>query len=264
MTLAEWSRKKNSGKGPPVSARFAGVWCPDTELNITERPVPGIPEYMPVVLLHGVFTEEECRGLIAAVPIDGPGYLGREEVFQLYNDRVVNYRFLAHDPDLAERLLRRLRRYLPEEIDGGRLHGVNPGFRFVHHDRGGHQAGHIDGREPVDPEYHEAAGGWVQSRLSLQIYLNGGFRGGEFVILEPDPDQPGRHRPRYVHQPRAGDALIFYQERLVPPSKSGPFEMFHEARDVLEGDKYACRTMVDYVFLDEARAKLGNIKDDRR
>jgi len=96
--------------------------------------------------------------------------------------------------------------------------------------------------------------------LSLQIYLNGGFKGGEFVILEPDPEDPDKHRAKYTHRPRAGDALLFYQERLFPPSPP-PYELFHEALDVLDGDKFACRTMVDYAFPDQRTAKRSNLKD---
>lgn len=56
-----------------------------------------------------------------------------------------------------------------------------------------------------------------------------------------------------------GDRSV--QERLIPPSEK-PYELFHEARDVLEGDKFACRTMVDYVFPDAERARLSNLADD--
>lgn len=261
MSVAEWSKKKNSDKGPPVSARFAGSWCPDADLKIQASRVPGVPEGLPAVILQGILTAEECEGLIAAVPTEGPGYLGRNEIFQLYNDRVVKYRYLTHDTGLAERLQARIKAHLPETLDGGRLHGINPAFRFVHHDRGGRQAAHIDGREPVEPEYNQAAGGYVQSRLSLQLYLSSGFRGGKFVILEQSSESPSGYRERYVHTPRAGNAIIFYQERLVPPSAQA-YELFHEARDVLEGDKFACRTMVDYVFPDLETAKLSNLKDD--
>lgn len=264
MTLEEWSRKKNSGHGPSVFERCTpGFWTPAEDLRVTATRLPGVPEDLPATLLRGLLTEAECRELIAAVPSSGPGFLGRDEVFQLYHDRVVKYRFLTSDEELAERMFGRLRPYLPQELDGGRVLRLNPAFRFVHHDRGGHQAAHVDGREPVQPQYDAEAGGWVQSRLTLQCYLNHDFTGGELALVEPDADGPGVAREKYVHRPRTGDGIVFYQERLVPPSERPPYEVLHEARSVLSGNKYAMRTMVDYVFPDAEMARMTNIKDDR-
>eukprot|EP00927_Polykrikos_kofoidii_P005662 TRINITY_DN12247_c0_g1_i1.p1 TRINITY_DN12247_c0_g1~~TRINITY_DN12247_c0_g1_i1.p1 ORF type:complete len:347 (-),score=38.53 TRINITY_DN12247_c0_g1_i1:42-1082(-) len=263
MTMEEWSRKKNSNVGPPVSDKLGDAWTADSEVRVRIEKVPGMPSFMPILLVRGLLTKAECEGLIAAVPTSGEGLMRKGEVNQLYNDRLVNYRYLTHDRVLAERMMARLEPYIPKEVDGGRLHGLNPAFRFVHHDSGGHQTGHIDGREPVEPAYCERAGGWLQSRLTLQIYLNEGFVGGAFAFLEPNQDgSSGGERAKYVHQPHVGDALIFYQERLIPPSSSPPYECLHEARDVVSGDKYACRTMVDYLFPGYETAKLSNLKDD--
>jgi len=93
------------------------------------------------------------------------------------------------------------------------------------------------------------------------------FKGGEFAIVSPSPNASGDGdasgtNVRYVVKPREGDVVIFYQERLNPPSDHPPYELQHEGSDVTEGEKFACRTMVDYVFPDRERARMGNVKDD--
>lgn len=259
MTLAEWSRRKNSGAGPAVSERLPAGWSARSRPPLVAERVPMVPSFMPAVLLRGVLSREECASLIAAVPEGGQGFFGGEEIKQLYHDRVVKYRFLSYDPGLSEVFLSRIREHIPGELDGGRFHRVNPVWRFVHYEEGGHQASHIDGREPVNPELDEAAG-WVQSRLTLQVYLSEDFEGGELAFVEPGAD--GARRTKHVLHPATGDAVLFYQERLQPPTRVPPYELYHEARDVMAGHKYACRTMVDYVFPDSACASLSNLKDD--
>lgn len=256
--LDEWTRLKNSDKGAAVSALTPSVRKPLGEpVRLNE-----VPDYMPAFVLRGILSPEECQSLIEAMdamPSGGPGYLGREQVQRMYRDRVVKYRFLTDDEALSELFSQRIRDYIPETLDGGRFYRVNPSWRFVCYDQGGHQGAHIDGREPAKPVPAEGGEGWVQSRLTLQVYLNSDFTGGELAVLEEQPR--GGDRVKHLLQPGTGDALIFYQERLEPPSRQ-PFELLHEARDVTGGTKYACRTMVDYVFPDVKSARMANLKDD--
>lgn len=261
MSPAEWSRRKNSGAGPAVSARCKpGSLSGAAPTGLVAERLPGMPTFMPAFLLQGVLSHAECRSLIEAVPAGGPGYFSSDEIYQLYQDRVVSYRFLTDDEGLSSLFMSRIRSFLPEELDGGRILRINPAWRFVHQETGGHQAAHIDGREPVEPQ--EAAGGWVQSRLTLQVYLSDDFGAGELAFVVKDPKTEELH-VRHLHKPKTGDALIFYQERLMPPTAFPPYEVLHEARNVTWGHKYACRTMVDYVFPNSQVAKMSNLKDDR-
>ena len=84
---------------------------------------------------------------------------------------------------------------------------------------------------------------------------------GEFAIVDANDD--GKDvRIKHLVRPQAGDVVLFYQERLNPPSEYPPYELQHQGNDVTEGEKFACRTMVDYVFADEPTAHLSNVKDD--
>lgn len=268
MTDSAWCAKKNDGAGHAVSAKLDefNAWQCDAQRQIRSERIPGVTVEMPAEVLREVLSPEECQSLIEGIPKGGAGHMDGAEVSQLYRDRVLASRYLSHDPKLALQVMDRISAYLPGGLDGGRLFRVSPTFRFLHYEEGGRQGCHIDGREPAEPVLEEAAGGWVQSRLTLQMYLNShgvDFEGGELVFLQPGNFGAGapQFRAKHIYEPCAGDALVFYQERLQPPSNLS-YELHHEASDVEGGNKYACRTMIEYVFPDRESATMGNIKDD--
>jgi len=266
MDLAAWSKLKNSEVGEAISPRLTrlGAWRPDPQPIFEAQEVPGLSPGVPAAVVHGVLSTHECQELINGFPSSGQGFMPGQRVAELYRDRKVKSRSLVNDELLAKILEERLKDFLPKELDGGRLLCVNPNFRFVHYDTGGRHSTHIDGREPVMPKWDETAGGWVQSRLTMQIYLNShgkDFQGGEFAIVDAD-DNSDDVRVKHLIKPQAGDVVLFYQERLNPPSQYPPYELQHQGNDVTEGQKFACRTMVDYIFPNEETAHLSNVKDD--
>ena len=183
MDLAAWSRLKNSEVGEAISVRLTELkaWRPNPQPKFQVQHVPGLTPGVPAAVVQGVLSEKECKELIAGFPSGGQGYMPGQRVAELYRDRKVKSRSLVNDELLARILQERLREVLPSELDGGKLLSVNPNFRFVHYDTGGRHSTHIDGREPVMPRWDEVAEGWVQSRLTMQIYLNShgkDFKGG--------------------------------------------------------------------------------------
>lgn len=84
---------------------------------------------------------------------------------------------------------------------------------------------------------------------------------GEFAIVDAD-DNGEDVQVKHVIKPQAGDVVLFYQERLNPPSDYPPYELQHQGNDVTAGQKFACRTMVDYIFPNEEVAHFSNVKDD--
>lgn len=269
MSLEEWSLLKNKDAGPAVSP-FLQVPLTMGEPREEGSRAPNVPYYLPAVLVPKVLTHEECYGLIAAVPQSGLGYKNAKEVHDMYEDRVVHYRYLTNDKHLADVFSHRLRDFLPLELDGGKLWRINPAWRFVKYEEGGHQTAHIDGREPQQPM--ETPDGWVQSRLTVQVYLNGDYDGGELAFVQKGGGDLSLKEHRegdkeqlkeiYVLKPTLGDVMIFYQERLTPLTDHPPYHLLHEARDVKRGAKFACRTMVDYVFPTKEQAQMSNLKDD--
>ena len=110
----------------------------------------------------------------------------------------------------------------------------------------GCQACHVDGREPSEPvqtngDDNDGKPQWLQSRLTVQMYLNNGggdeFDGGELSFY----DSRAEHVLAKI-VPGAGDCVLFYQEL------SSPYALLHEGSDLSRGNKYAMRTMVEYVF----------------
>ena len=183
MDLAAWSKLKNSDVGSAVSWRLTELdaWRPNPQPKFEVEKVPGLSPGVPAAVVRGVLSPKECQELIAAFPTSGKGFMPGQRVAELYRDRRVKSRSLVNDGLLAKILQERLQEFLPTELDGGRLFGVNSNFRLVHYDTGGRHSTHIDGREPVMPKQDEAAGGWVQSRLTMQVYLNShgkDFQGG--------------------------------------------------------------------------------------
>lgn len=112
------------------------------------------------------------------------------------------------DPELAEALSGRL----------GRLWGAAPGrlnerLRFYAYEPGQGFPPHTDG-------YHEREG--ERSRLTLILFLNDNFDGGETIFSELDE----------LIRPSTGAALIFSHE------------LWHEGRPVTRGRKLILRTDV--------------------
>ena len=192
--------------------------------------IPGLPSSMTGFILQGVLTKEECDELIQSIPQEGIGFMGINEVKQLYRGRIVS-RYVSFDEKFSKFMERRIRPFIPDTIDGMTYSGLSPEWRFLHYETGGHQDAHIDGREKR---------GAVVSRLTLQMYLNDHgteFEGGEMVFYDGNMDEKLRLLPK------AGDCCIFYQESM---RDSRDLYLVHEAHKVTAGHKFAARTVIEY------------------
>lgn len=256
MNYAQWVTEKNSNAGPPVFKPSAGVHPP---LEATQ--LPGVPAHVPALLVHGLLSKEECQTIIQAVPWEGKGYMSLEEVTMMYRGRI-SHRYLAFDSDMSSALFSRLKSLLPAKLDGGELVEISPEWRVLKYEPGGLFDPHIDGREPGQPERRclgqPSRECFLQSRLTIQIYLNDHgeeFTGGEFVVF--DRERPSKHS--FVLQPKAGDAVVFYQEIL--DGSQDQFYMLHSAEPVDTGVRYAMRAMVQYAFEDAGTAQHGATRE---
>ena len=135
-----------------------------------------------------------------------------------------NSRVMADLPELAEGLWQRLRGVVPADWEGRAPVGVNERLRLYRYDPGQRFAAHFDGyfRRPTGEK----------SELTLMVYLNDGFEGGETTFYGSWRNYPDRPYVRAV--PRRGRALLFRHHLL------------HEGTPVLSGRKYALRTDVMY------------------
>jgi len=165
-----------------------------------------------------VLSEGECEALIRRVealkPEAAPVTTSRGMVMMpsLRN----NERVMFDDPQLAATLFDRVRDTLPRDLDGRRPVGANERLRCYRYSEGQRFKPHFDGAFTRSP--HE------KSELTLMVYLNDGFQGGETAFLDLEQ--------RVV--PRRGMALLFTHCVL------------HEGCEVTRGVKYVLRSDVMY------------------
>ncbi len=117
---------------------------------------------------------------------------------------------------LANMLWNRIKKLIPDEIDGYIAVGLNERVRFYRYHTGQHFGTHTDG-------YFERENG-ERSFLTLMIYLNDDFTNGETLFLKREK----------VIVPKCGTALIFRHRQ------------WHSGLAVKKGCKYILRTDVMY------------------
>lgn len=171
-----------------------------------------------VFMVRGVLREDECAGLIARIDALGPAPapISAPEGFVMRLELRNNTRVMFDDVALAAELYARLARGLPARLFGRRPVGANERFRGYRYERAQRFAAHYDGSFRRSP--HQA------SELTLLLYLNDDFTGGETAFLQHD----------LRVRPERGAALLFQHQLL------------HEGCAVEAGVKYALRSDVMY------------------
>ncbi len=169
----------------------------------------------------GALSEEECVALIRLsesvgfAPAIIPGSLDGPFGFTVLAGRN-NHRASVDDVQLSAALWKRIARCAPAVVANRRVSGLNERLRFYRYDAGQDFPAHTDGC------YLRANG--ERSLLTLMIYLNSNFEGGETFFL-----QSGK-----LIAPAMGKALVFSHH------------LWHEGKRVTEGRKYILRTDVMY------------------
>jgi predicted 2-oxoglutarate/Fe(II)-dependent dioxygenase YbiX len=178
---------------------------------------------MQIWTVGDVLSPSECDALIQRIEALGPapapittarGFVMAPSVRN--NDRV-----MFDDVALAAKLFERIRPTLPRELEGRAPVSANERMRCYRYRAGQRFRPHFDGAFRRD--VHE------ESALTLMVYLNEGFAGGETAFLDHER----------IIVPRRGMALLF--EHLV----------LHEGCEVKRGVKYALRS--DVMFADLSR-----------
>lgn len=185
-----------------------------------------------IFTIDGLFSPEECAALIRrgeqigyeAATVRTAG--GPKMMTNVRN----NDRAIFRDVGFADDLWARVAPYVPPVLDGARATGLYPEFRFYRYDPGQRFKRHVDGA--VETPAGE------RSKLTLLVYLNDGYAGGDTVFSDYEYQEGGVivHEQRIT--PKLGLVLIFRHERR------------HEGEALVEGRKYVLRT--DVLF--EARS----------
>lgn len=166
------------------------------------------------------FTEEECSGFIKYAESQGfeEALIETRNVGQVMNKDVRdNDRHIWDARDLATQLWSLVKEHVPLEIDGWVAHGLNERFRIYRYKDGQQFKVHPDGSFKRNEHEH--------SKVTLLIYLNDNFDGGETEFVMPYD----------TIEPETGKMLLFVHGQL------------HKGNPVPRGTKYVLRTDVMYV-----------------
>jgi hypothetical protein len=168
--------------------------------------------------LDDVLTAAECASLIDRIETLGPSAapITTSAGFVMRPDIRNNERVMFDDVTLAKDLFDRVASHVPSRLCNMQPVGANERFRCYRYSPGQRFAPHYDGAfERNDTE---------RSLLTLIVYLNEGFEGGETGFLDFD----------VTAVPRTGSALLFQHY------------MLHEGVSVRSGTKYVLRSDVMY------------------
>jgi hypothetical protein len=172
--------------------------------------------------LENVLTAEECKKLIEGS--EQSGYttalinIGPNEAILVPNFRK-GLRFMIDDKQLVSKLWSRICDQIPNTFKSHKVCGLNERLRFLRYDSGDFFKPHCDA-------CYSRPDGLELSLITIQIYLNEGFSGGETTFLSESTDD------RLGVVPKTGMILVFDQS------------LYHEGSEVIDGRKYAIRTEV--------------------
>lgn len=177
-------------------------------------------------VLENVFSADECGKLISLSELAGYStaliHNGDEAVEAPgYRD---GDRVMIDDKEFVEILESRIKSHLPAKFENRRILEINERLRFLRYSQGGQFKPHSDASY-VRPDYT------ARTLLTLQMYLNGGFEGGETTFMDYEEEV------RVPVVPKPGMILVFEHD------------LYHEGSLVRSGYKYTIRTDVLYSFL---------------
>lgn len=168
-------------------------------------------------LIEEFLTNKECVKYIEIT--EKNGYVESPVIFNGLQivDREIrnNERVIIDDFEMAGMLWSKAIRFIPAELDGCSVRGLNERFRFYRYKPNQVFKMHRDFPYEKDGEI---------SKLSLIVYLNSDFEGGTTKF------------ENFEVIPKTGCGLVFRQELL------------HEGSSVKAGVKYAFRTDVMYLL----------------
>ncbi len=172
------------------------------------------------MVLDDIFTLEQCKTLIQVCEAQGLEHVDRSAS----GLGTVKYdRAMLANKDLAAALFKRLKQYIPQFVDGKRVHGLNNYFRFSKYYPGGEFAIHKDGVN------QDVLGN--RSAMTLNIFLNDDFEGGETDFFH-NANNRGIKELRRSVKPKTGSGVLFYSQQ------------YHRGNKVTQGIKYLLRTDV--------------------
>ena len=176
-------------------------------------------------VLDNVLTEDECKALIEET--EEKGY--EAALLNVGNGRQVldttnrnSKRCIVDSEDQAGWLWDKIKDFIPDTWNSYPVVGLNERLRFLKYEGGEYFKAHMDGTY-VRPDGSE------RSYITIQLYLNEGFEGGNTTFLSNHSELEDRGVV-----PRPGRILVFQHDIL------------HEGSLLVKGTKYTMRTDIMY------------------
>lgn len=198
----------------------------NSDPRIQHLVLPWMPkdyDYLAFVV-DDVFTKDECEEWIAETEAKGyeEALLNAGGEQQISAPHIRNSkRCIVDSHDKAAMLWSKIKDFIPQEFRDLPVVGLNERLRFLRYDGGEYFKPHYDGtytRKDLSEK----------SQITVQLYLNEGFEGGETTFLSPTQDD------KVAVVPKIGKVLIFQHQ------------LFHEGSLLKSGRKYSMRTDVMY------------------
>ena len=176
-------------------------------------------------VLDNVLTEDECKALIEET--EEKGYEaallnvgnGRQVLDTTYRN---SKRCIVDSEDKAGWLWDKIKDFIPDTWNSYPVVGLNERLRFLKYEGGEYFKAHMDGTY-VRPDGSE------RSYITIQLYLNEGFEGGNTTFLSNHSELEDRGVV-----PKPGRILVFQHDIL------------HEGSLLVKGTKYTMRTDIMY------------------
>ena len=176
-------------------------------------------------VLDNVLTEDECKALIEET--EEKGY--EAALLNVGNGRQVldttnrnSKRCIVDSEDKAGWLWDKIKDFIPDTWNSYPVVGLNERLRFLKYEGGEYFKAHMDGTY-VRPDGSE------RSYITIQLYLNEGFEGGNTTFLSNHSELEDRGVV-----PKPGRILVFQHDIL------------HEGSLLVKGTKYTMRTDIMY------------------
>jgi len=186
----------------------------------------------------GLLSADECKAILKSIE-------SKHESKARSLEPGSRSQFRLNDKKLSEKIWQRIRKHLPQEMDGGEALGLREGWNHARYFPGQSVFAHMDQRQTSEEHKGDKT---VASRMSLTIYLDEGYSGAEFVFVKGARLDGSYEKAHKVLTPKAGDAVIFYQ---------GVPEFFHAVPPLKTKIKSIMRSDVLYKFKSEEEADVG-------
>ena len=143
-----------------------------------------------------------------------------KEYFDDYTRK--SQRCIIDNSDFANKLLERIKHYIPHIYRGKVFHSINNRLRFLKYDAGGNFKRHSDG-------CYSDKNNNTMSMITILIYLNENYEGANTTFFNDSRDTKG-----FSLDPKIGIVCLMDQD------------IEHEVPPLLNGIKYAIRTELMY------------------